>query len=171
MAAVLAWAWLGFKGAGACGAMVELADAGCKGAHMTLTTLALRYALFAVIATLANLAAQRAVLALGDTGWHFAAAVFAGTAVGLVIKYALDKRWIFHDRTEGVQQTGRQFTLYTIMGLVTTAIFWGAETAFWLIWRTDLMREAGAVLGLMVGYVVKYNLDRRYVFTDSRLAG
>jgi hypothetical protein len=27
------------------------------------------------------------------------------------------------------------------------------------------MREAGAVLGLTVGYVVKYRLDRRYVFT------
>ena len=27
----------------------------------------------------------------------------------------------------------------------------------------------GAVLGLSVGYVVKYNLDRRFVFTDSRL--
>lgn len=138
---------------------------------MTLTTLVLRYALFAVIATVANLGAQRAVLGFGDTGWHFAAAVFAGTAVGLVIKYALDKRWIFHDQTAGLGRTGRQFTLYTVMGLVTTAIFWGTETAFWLIWRTDLMREAGAVLGLGIGYVVKYNLDRRFVFTDSRLAG
>ena len=137
---------------------------------MTLGTLVLRYALFAVIATIANLAAQRAVLAFGATAWHFAAAVFAGTAVGLVIKYALDKRWIFRDRTGGVRGHGRQFTLYTVMGLVTTAIFWGTETAFWLIWRTDLMREAGAVLGLSVGYVVKYQLDRRFVFTDNRLA-
>ncbi len=58
------------------------------------------------------------------------------------------------------------------MGLVTTAIFWGTETAFWLIWGTDLMREVGAVLGLSVGYVTKYLLDRRYVFADStRLEG
>ena len=55
------------------------------------------------------------------------------------------------------------------MGLITTVIFWGAETAFWLIWRTDAMRELGAVIGLGIGYVVKYHLDRRYVFTDSRL--
>ena len=33
------------------------------------------------------------------------------------------------------------------MGVVTTAIFWGTETAFWVIWHTDLAREAGAVLG------------------------
>jgi hypothetical protein len=38
------------------------------------------------------------------------------------------------------------------MGVATTAIFWITETAFWLIWGTDLAREAGAVLGLMVGY-------------------
>ena len=43
------------------------------------------------------------------------------------------------------------------------------STSAQLIWGTDLMREMGAILGLAVGYVVKYNLDRRYVFPDSRL--
>lgn len=137
---------------------------------MTLRTLVLRYAAFAVIATLANLAVQRAVLLMGDTGMWFAAAVAAGTIAGLGIKYLLDRRWIFHDIATGLRDHGRKFTLYTVMGLVTTAIFWGTETAFWLIWRTDLMRETGAILGLSVGYVVKYNLDRRFVFTDRRLA-
>ena len=55
------------------------------------------------------------------------------------------------------------------MGLITTAIFWGMETTFWLIWHTDMMRELGAILGLTIGYVVKYHLDRRYVFTDQQL--
>jgi hypothetical protein len=27
------------------------------------------------------------------------------------------------------------------MGVATTAIFWVTETAFWLIWGTDLARE------------------------------
>ena len=133
---------------------------------MTLRTLILRYAAFAVVATLANLATQRTVLHFGDSGGYFAAAVGAGTLVGLVIKYLLDKRWIFRDTEGGLRNHGRKFTLYTVMGLVTTAIFWGTETAFWLIWRTDLMREAGAILGLSVGYVVKYRLDRRFVFHD-----
>jgi hypothetical protein len=31
------------------------------------------------------------------------------------------------------------------------------------------MRELGAVIGLAIGYVVKYNLDRRFVFTDAQL--
>ena len=32
-----------------------------------------------------------------------------------------------------------------------------------------MMRELGAVIGLTIGYVAKYQLDRRYVFPDSRL--
>ncbi|MBF9061354.1 GtrA family protein [Rhodobacterales bacterium HKCCSP123] len=134
--------------------------------------LVLRYAGFAVVATLANLGAQRGVLALGDrsaTG-SFVAAVLAGTAVGLVVKYLLDKRWIFYDATTGAAAQGRQFALYTLMGVVTTAIFWVTETAFWLTWGTDLAREIGAVLGLTVGYVTKYLLDRRYVFRAAGMA-
>ena len=100
----------------------------------------------------------------------FAFAVAAGTIVGLVLKYILDKRWIFGDMSVGVKAHSKRFSLYTAMGLITTAIFWGMETAFWLVWQTDAMRELGAVLGLSIGYVVKYNLDRRFVFTDTELA-
>lgn len=136
---------------------------------MTKTTLIFRYTAFAIVATLANLGAQRLVLAVDDGAWGFALAVFVGTLVGLVLKYTLDKRWIFNDRATGIAAHGRKFGLYTAMGVATTAIFWGTETAFWLIWGTDLARETGAVLGLAVGYVVKYRLDRRYVFTDASL--
>ena len=136
---------------------------------MSLRTLILRYALFAVIATVANLATQRVVLGWDASGAGFALAVFSGTLVGLVIKYALDKRWIFMDMSTGLRAHGRKFALYTLMGVATTVIFWGTETAFWLIWGTDLMRELGAVLGLTIGYTTKYVLDRRYVFTDAVL--
>lgn len=136
---------------------------------MSRQTLILRYTGFAVIATLANLGMQRLVLLSGDSGTLFALAVAAGTLAGLVVKYLLDKSWIFYDGATGLAAHGRKFTLYTVMGIVTTAIFWGTETAFWLIWHSDPMRELGAVTGLMVGYVIKYNLDRRFVFTDARL--
>lgn len=139
---------------------------------MSRGTLIVRYGAFAVVAVLVNLATQRLVLAFGwpapEVG--LAAAIAAGTLTGLVVKYLLDKRWIFLDREGGLAAHGRKFTLYTVMGLVTTAIFWGSETAFWLIWRTDAMREAGAVLGLTVGYVTKYHLDRRFVFAQASRA-
>ncbi|MBY6116619.1 GtrA family protein [Mameliella alba] len=136
---------------------------------MTRKTLVLRYAGFAVIATIANLAVQRLILLAGDSGAAFLMAMAAGTLAGLVVKYVLDKRWIFYDDAKGLAAHGRKFTLYTAMGLVTTAIFWGTESAFWIFWKSDVMRELGAVIGLTIGYVIKYNLDRRFVFTDARL--
>ncbi len=136
---------------------------------MTRQALLLRYGAFAVIATVVNLATQRVVLQFGDTGGLFAVAVGAGTIAGLFIKYLLDKRWIFYDIETGAKSHSRKFSLYTATGIVTTAIFWGSETVFWLIWQTDLMRELGAVIGLAIGYAVKYNLDRRFVFTDRQL--
>jgi len=136
---------------------------------MTLRTLVFRYAAFAVIATIANLGVQRLVLTHNSNWLSFALAVGAGTLVGLIIKYILDKRWIFSDLGTGMRAHGQKFSLYTATGLITTTIFWGTETAFWLIWQADIMREFGAVVGLSIGYVVKYKLDRQFVFTDSRL--
>ena len=134
---------------------------------MSRVTLIWRYSAFAVLATLANLGAQRVVLMLGETSLYFATAVVVGTALGLVVKYVLDKRWIFADMSTGLRAHSRQFSLYTAMGLVTTAIFWATETAFWTLWDSHLAREIGAVLGLAVGYIVKYQLDKRFVFNTA----
>lgn len=130
-----------------------------------------RYAAFAVIATAANLMLQRLVLQIMSGSLGLALALICGTGAGLVIKYLLDKRWIFDDRTTGLATHGRKFGLYSLMGVATTLIFWASETGFWLVWRTDVMREAGAVLGLLVGYIVKYNLDRLFVFARSPARG
>ena len=136
---------------------------------MSVRALVLRYSLFALVATVANLATQRAILQYDASNAVFALAVGTGTVVGLVIKYALDKRWIFYDIDTGLTAHGRKFSLYAGAGILTTCIFWGFETLFWVIWQTDTMRELGAVLGLAIGYVVKYGLDRRYVFTGPLL--
>ena len=137
---------------------------------MRLNTLVYRYVVFAILATLVNLIFQRLVLWFGDGNIIFSFALVAGTMMGLIVKYILDKQWIFEDLSAGAIAHSKKFTLYTIMGIFTTGIFWGAEIVFWLTWKTDMMREIGAIIGLSIGYFVKYNLDRRYVFTNSRLA-
>ena len=50
------------------------------------------------------------------------------------------------------------------MGIFSTIIFWGTEYIFWIIWRQENMRELGAILGLIIGYIIKYKLDKKYVF-------
>ncbi|MEP9374139.1 GtrA family protein [Mesorhizobium sp. KR1-2] len=131
--------------------------------------LIVRYVLFAVTATLANLLMQRAVLAILSDGLGFAVAIVAGTSTGLIIKYALDNRWIFFDKTDGVAAGSRKFGLYTLTGVATTLAFWATETAFWLTWNTAQARELGALVGLAIGYCIKYNLDRKFVFASRRM--
>ena len=126
-----------------------------------------RYAAFAAAATFCNLLAQRGVLFVYSGYAGLALAIAVGTGAGLVVKYILDKHWIFADTSTGLANHSRKFALYTLMGVVTTAIFWLSETAFWAIWHTQEMREIGAVLGLTVGYVTKYQLDKRFVFNPS----
>ncbi len=137
--------------------------------------LILRYSGFAALATIANLAAQRGVLHLAngrlEASVGFISAMVVGTGAGLVLKYILDKRWIFYDPSSGLANHSRKFALYTVMGIATTVIFWASETGFWLIWHSQPMRELGAVLGLTVGYITKYNLDRRFVFGRPAGAG
>lgn len=135
---------------------------------MSTAGLILRYGAFAAIATLANLGAQRAAFALVPEGQlRLATALICGTGVGLVVKYLLDKRWIFHDRLRPAREETRTFSLYTLTGVGTTALFWGTESLFWAVWQTQEMRELGAVLGLTAGYVIKYNLDKRFVFRGA----
>lgn len=117
----------------------------------------LRYALFAIIATGCNLAAQHVILLAAP----LPAAMAVGTLAGLASKYLLDRRWIFHDSDPA---TARQFGLYSLTGALTTLLFWSTELAFATAFDGALMRDLGAVLGLAAGYAAKYRLDRRFVF-------
>jgi putative flippase GtrA len=120
--------------------------------------LALRYAVFAGIATAANLGAQSLCKLAYDGPHALYPALATGTLVGLVVKYLLDKRWIFFDSAGG---HARKFTLYAVMGVATTAIFWASEIGFDRLGASPYL---GGALGLVIGYWVKYRLDRRFVF-------
>jgi len=131
--------------------------------------LPLRYALFAGVSTLANLGVQAAVLKLlGARSFALAVAMTVGTIAGFALKYLLDKRWIFYNRTQSLRRELRQVMLYGIFSLATTALFWATETAFALIWRTSAAAFAGATIGLCIGYLAKYALDARYTFRAAR---
>ena len=97
--------------------------------------------------------------------------MIAGTAVGLIVKYVLDKRFIFRFSANSVAHDGYVFVLYTVMGIVTTAMFWVVELGFDHLFATREMRYVGAALGLTLGYVTKYRLDKRYVFVNKTSAG
>lgn len=126
--------------------------------------LAITYAILALIATVANIGTQDLVIRLHTGLFSVQAAVFAGTAVGLIVKYVLDKRYIFRFRARSVAHDGHTFLLYTVMGLATTFVFWGFEFGFHYFFQTKEMRYLGGIIGLAIGYLTKYQLDKRYVF-------
>src|SRR4051812_45640214 len=128
----------------------------------------LRYVVFAVAATLANLAIQELVIRIAHVA-PLTLSILAGTAAGFILKYVLDKRWVFEERYAGHVQEIRKVTLYSAFSVGTTLIFWGFEVAFWTLWRTDLAKYTGAVLGLAIGYAAKFALDRTFVFTERRV--
>lgn len=128
------------------------------------TKLALKYAIFALIATATNIGAQELWIRIYGGPWAVTASVMVGTGVGLAVKYVLDKRYIFRFRAHNIAHDTHTFALYTAMGLATTVIFWGLEFGFDYLFHTREMRYLGGILGLAIGYLTKYHLDKRYVF-------
>lgn len=136
---------------------------------MTRFRLAALYVIFAALSTLANIASQWVVAAFAAGLSHeIYLSMAVGTVVGLVVKYVLDKRWIFRYATRDSLHDARTFALYTAMGGLTTLIFWGTELAFEAAFQDIRMRYVGAAAGLGVGYLLKYQLDRRFVFHSRK---
>ncbi len=131
------------------------------------TKLAIKYAIFALIATAANIGAQDLAIRAYSGAFDILASVIVGTGVGLVVKYVLDKRYIFRFRARSVAHDTRTFALYTVMGLATTVVFWGFEFGFQHLFETREMRYLGGIIGLAIGYLTKYHLDKRYVFRSG----
>lgn len=132
---------------------------------MTRSELTLRYIAFAGIAIGTNLAAQAIVFAAYSGPLELALAIAVGTIVGLVVKFELDRRLIFYAPRQDAGATGVTFLFYAATGLFTTAIFWGTETLTWFATHgAPGSQYVGGFIGLTIGYLVKYQLDKRYVF-------
>lgn len=134
---------------------------------MQTLSLVVRYSLFAVIATCVNLLTQEISHHIYSGLYALYLAIAAGTLTGLYTKFLLDKQYIFRFETRGIGEHGKHFILYSFMGVFTTIIFWGMELGFEYAFGTKVMRYTGAVLGLSIGYWVKYQLDKRFVFVRS----
>ncbi len=130
--------------------------------------LAVKYIIFAVIATLVNISFQWLSLKIYDLRFSLYVAMFFGTIAGLAVKYVLDKKYIFYHKTETKTEDAKKFLIYSCMGVFTTVIFWGTELSFHYIWDNPVSKYIGAVTGLSIGYITKYRLDKRFVFRGEK---
>ena len=129
--------------------------------------IALRYSLFALISTIVNMSFQWLSFFVYDGFLALYLAMFLGTLAGLVLKYILDKKYIFFHTPKSKKDDGKKFMLYSLMGVFTTFIFWGFEIGFDNLFEDENAKYYGGILGLAIGYVVKYFLDKKFVFVDK----
>jgi putative flippase GtrA len=124
------------------------------------------YVGFAVLATIVNLLTQELTSHMFVNSYELAASMFMGTLAGLVVKYILDKKYIFNFTAETQKKDLSTFFFYSLMGIVTTLLFWVTEYAFDAWFETKTMRYIGATIGLSIGYITKYHLDKKFVFVE-----
>ena len=133
----------------------------------TATKIAVLYTLFAVLSIAINIGSQMLSIWIYKGQLSVEISILVGTAMGLPLRYFLEKRYIFNFTSKNLVHDGTLFVFYSAMGAITTLIFWGTEYAFHLIYDTDFMRYIGGIIGLSIGFYVKYQLDKKYVFVNS----
>jgi putative flippase GtrA len=129
-----------------------------------LNTKLFYFFLFALVSTLVNIGLQVPFFMLLDSWWVIYVAMFFGTIAGLITKYYLDKKWVFEYETTSHRDNAQKFGLYSLMGVFTTVVFWGTEMLFFYLFSFDGAQYVGGAIGLAIGYLIKYQLDKKYVF-------
>ena len=126
--------------------------------------IATKYIFFAVISTLVNLFAQFISFSLLHNNYVIYIAILNGTIAGLILKYYLDKNYIF----QFSNNINKRYTFlpYLFTSIFTTLIFWITE--LWFIYYLDIAHKEylGAIIGLSLGYTLKYFLDKHFVFNE-----
>lgn len=129
--------------------------------------IAVLYTLFAVLSTAINIGSQMLSIWIYKGPLSVEISILVGTAMGLPLRYFLEKRYVFNFTSKNLVHDEKLFIFYSAMGVITTIIFWGTEYAFHLVYDTDLMRYFGGIIGLSIGFYVKYQLDKKYVFVNG----
>ena len=86
-----------------------------------------------------------------------------GTLIGFVFKFLIDKLLIFKTKTK-MAETTQELVKYLGFAIITTVIFCGTEITFLKVFGANYYL-LGGLLGLIIGYTLKFILDRQYVLT------
>ena len=123
-----------------------------------------KYILFAAISTLINLLSQFIISLIYNGYFGLYIAIFVGTLAGLLSKYILDIKFIFYFKPSDKKKGAITFFSYTLTGIFTTLLFWAVEISFDILFGGEVAKYIGAIIGLSIGYLIKYQLDYKYVF-------
>ncbi len=91
-------------------------------------------------------------------------ALFCGTAMGWIVKYTLDKHYVFKHETHSRVQLAGNMATHASTGVIFTLVFWTIETLFLLFVDIPGAMYLGAIVGLSLSYLLRYQVDRLIVF-------
>ncbi len=131
------------------------------------TKAAVLNSLFAGLPVVVNIGSQMPSMHIYSGVYAVKILIFIRTLARLSLHYFLEKRYIFSFQLKNIKHNGQLIILYSFMGVFITAIFWGTQCAFHLIFTTDVIGYVGGVLGLSIGYYIKCQLNKRFVFIDQ----
>ena len=88
-------------------------------------------------------------------------------AVGItyIIKFFLDKYLVFKKTSETIKETSQEFFKYFGFAILTTIENIGIQFIFTNVFNAPL--EVSIIVALSIGYVTKFFLDRKYVFSKE----
>lgn len=128
-------------------------------------SIGLKYILFAMLAIIANIFFQFLTFTLINHEYELYLAIFNGTILGMILKYYLDKNYVFN-YVKNKFEKKNIFFLYILTSILTTIIFWLTEIWFKFNVNLQYSEYLGALIGLTLGYSLKYLLDKHLVFNN-----
>ena len=132
---------------------------------MKRVELILKYSVFAIISIFANIFIQELTITLTQNlPFSLYISLGTGTIAGMLLKYFLDKRYIFFQTSKDIQDNLLMFAKYSFFAIFTTLIFWSFELGSFYLFKSSFTKYCGAVIGLSIGYFTKYQLDKKFVF-------
>ena len=89
----------------------------------------------------------------------------AAVGITYIIKFFLDKYFVFKKSSLKIKETSQEFFKYFGFAILTTILNVGIQFILTNIFNAPL--EVSFVVALSIGYITKFFLDKKYVFTKE----
>jgi hypothetical protein len=125
----------------------------------TSISIAALYTLFAAFSAMINIGAQILSIRAYKGLYSVELSILIGIFVSAPLRYLLEKCHVFVFKSNNAAHDVKLFFQFSFMGLLTTIIFWGMEYD-----AIDTMRYISGLTGLLIGFYMKCQLNKKNVF-------
>ncbi len=129
------------------------------------------YWFFVVLSIALNISIQEIVFFLESKDSILQASMVAmiiAIIITFIFKYIADKKYVYKYEIEKMYDK-KSLVFYLIFSLFTTFLFFVVELFFIFVLKDiEFKKEIGATLGLLIGYIIKFILDKNITFKEKK---